>query len=1285
MKKFLSLIITVFTCSSLSGQGLPNVYGINSDDTLRLSLDCTSLRISAEIGHSNPSTSYVSIKTKFFISTDGILDSTDQLLGTKSISTNGPVINWNQTFTVPTFTTPGFYYILLQHDYTNTIQESNETDNLGRIVLMLEQVLTLPHFWDFETSDSLWSLGQSSSSNPQMWARGSGYSHHLEGTHSGKNAWHTSKTVVANSIGVQYLNTPYFDLSAASGNLILNFWFKNHSNSNTTEIEYSTDCGVWWNSLANIPAGRDDDWDFMNTSLSSLSNANNVKFRFKFSAGYYDPEGLNIDDLYIGPAKADLTLERGKMDRFTDVASSTYTLSYYINNCGSVAAPASISSFYWSTDTILDMGDTYLRSATEALVPGLTGVWRNVTFTKPTSNAGKYYVLYKLDTSNVVSEMREYNNAGFFEVYQQPVQSIPYSNDFESQSTGWRHDASLGTDDWELGVPSGSVLNQAFSGSKAWVTNKNGQVSPKSRMHLYTPVYDLTTSSEPVLSFDMFLHGDANCACSEASTNLSYSIDSGKTWQILDTASQSFSRWYYRMDYQDYVGTDRVWGGNYSELLFDLTERAFVTKLEYNGRDTYRNTHYSIDISHLAKHSNIQFRFNLGTLTGANSLYNLEGALIDNFAIEEADVDLKVALDKNLMISRTADWIKFNMLIFNSGNSRANPTKVRFHLSADSILDTNDFIVTTKDIPAIRPDKGYYLTVRELLNTGLASYEYLLYELDSNDSLAEYNESNNIGAWALGKGGIDSFPYQENFNDSLTEGWHEYSLDRYNVLLQDQFRFRNKLSPGEPVYQSKRKSGEMFTDQVNNVVYINQVPFWHLETPGFDFSHQHKIHLSFDLLCTGVMHGNDADGGTLEYSTNGGGNFTSLTDQAGTAQNWFNNQSMDQVNNQPGWSEMPPTNGSAPLTNRWIDISFLRGEKNVVFRFKYRSKWHNMGLGFVQGMRFDNFSITATSPDYVALDSAVSINATVAQTNIQVNYTLKNEGDLNGGNTKLKFFWSEDSLLDPTDLQVQNVNVTAISMGGSRSGNVIISIPSPLIQNEYYLFYVCDADSTLVEKDESNNLGSYKINFPPFADYYAKSPLDSISAQMSKPDIQAPYSIINTGLLDGEVSETRFFWSTDSTFDSGDIFVQSVQENIILAGDTFLGMQQVFYPTPISQKDYYLFYFTDALDSIIEGNEADNISRVMINFDYGVGIEESVLSGLEVYAFGHQLFINSTARLFGCTLKLYSLNGQVLWQKNVSLNKGNNRVDLPENLASAMYVVALSNEAESVKTKVLLD
>lgn len=941
-----------------------------------------------------PTTTF-SNTTNYYFSYDSIYDASDALLGTKGQNINSSVAAYTRTFTMLPNLHARDYWVFYKHDALNNLSEFDETNNLGVMKLHLDTVFSVPDLVeDFEGPKDYWKA--STPSPPLVWQKGYSNVHQIEGPHSGNNSWFIQNPKYTGfTVYDQYLESPYMDLTPANNNYIC-FWYRSKMSYTTSpsklKMELSTTSTFpSYTSTLTIPMPRFNDWDCNCQSLTFMNGQNNAKLRFTHQDGLTYAlfnQNMNVDDIFIGQPKPDLSIEH-KNILHTPTTLSSDTLYYEFFNSGPTTAPLSTTEFYWSADSLLDAGDLLLGSVSEATVGALGYRKAKYVYTKPTTGQGIYFILYKVDATASIAEMRETNNVGYYKLKQDPIIPLPYYNDFETQSTGWWHNASIGTDNWQLSTPSGTFLTSAFSGSKAFNTTKTIPMPKMSRMHLYTPVFDFTTLSSPVIEFDMKLHKGGGCHCFDGTMNLSYSTDGGATWKVADTLNRSYNRWYNAFDYSDWGGVDQVMFSNYSQLFYKGTENVFVNIDQYNSRDADRNTRYILDVAQLAGFPHVQFRFNIANAandtTTAWTPIPGEGVTIDNFSIRQKFIDLVVPYKKAMMISSLSPKIKFNMSIRNVGNYISSTAINKYYVSADSLLDASDFYLGADTIPYIMPDMKRYINRAFNAPSSLLSYKYFIYEIDATNLNAESNEINNTGFWPLAIDSVSTYPYFENFNDSTVNGWHEYLSDQYTgAIRMDQWRFRNKTAPAEPLYQSQIVSNQMFTDRINSGMPSSFVPFWNLESPAFDFTNYNSLELSFKAFVWGNSF--SGTGGNFQYSLNGGNTWTVLNYTTVTqAYNWYNSATLSSLGG-AGWTSLMAL--PALLDSVWFDLNFLSGQPNVMFKYKFRSNYVG-AAGLPQGMRIDDFRITGNSvPTGVKNEQAGFTSIYAFEDNLYVNYGI---------------------------------------------------------------------------------------------------------------------------------------------------------------------------------------------------------------------------------------------------------------------------------------------------------
>lgn len=1035
-----------------------NIKALKGDTIKNLNHYFTQFPIKFNFHFDNQFSTSSNFSNNFYFSHDSIKDASDIFLGNRPLNTGGTNANWTNTLTLPAGQNAGYHYVLYDLDANNVLNEANESDNFNFTVLKIDSIYITNYVDNFDSIYRVWdhftpnynpAYGLSWRQSPPNYFR-------MEKAHSGKNAFHTVLESTNPNPAYTTLESPLLDLSTKTNQAVC-FWYRqtmgnpyysmnllippNQSFKNTQPF-YS-------NSIT-IKKPSSSNWSCYCYKLSnSFDTIVSTKFAIQATFLQVAAGGIGytrnaIDDIYIGEIKPDVSLDFMEEKYYTNSNVTTDTLSYYLFNSGLSVLPSTTSKFYWSADSLLDGSDILITTVAEPSVTDTISVLRKISITKPVLTAGNYFIVYQLDATSAVNEMREYNNTGYTKVIQNNPEALPYYNDFEIHSNNWTHYASLGTDDWVCATPTKTNITSAFSGVKGWITSATSAPSPNSKIHLCTPIYDLSQLTNPVMEFDMkyipYLV-PAYFSIPPNGLNMSYSTDGGFTWSVLDTTNLSFARWYQRMDYDMNMGNDFIQttlgnGTIPSYIVGEKTEKTFQSSHEYQTRDGLNVTHFVIDLNFLKANKKILFRFNY-----ANTSAPVDGAFIDNFRISESTMDLAINNKKNLQTAPTDKFISTFFDVNNNGNYISPQTNLKLYLSVDTILDAGDQLYRTITVNKIRPQTKSFINFKgntTALSTGV---KYMIYQLDSQNLIAETNESNNTGYFPLDNIAAQPLPYFNDFNASEIDGWSFYKDSLPNTYNFGQ-RFRHEVVIQDRVYMSA--NGKWFLDLITNSPYYNFAnvfPIYYLVSPTFDFSSGNAYKLEFDFECMGSNHWSYTSGGNLQYSTDGGLNWIVISEaQDPAALNLYPSYYyLQSLNNQPGWNTAGFTGPAS------INLSFLNGFPNVKFRFAYKSNY-NAGNNY-HGFKMDNFKISAILP--------TGLGYLGAKPNLYIKYLNNNTFGINGiedcHSAQIKIFDLQGKL-------VSNENTSTCS--GKANAKIDLSYLKPGM----YLVHLTEKNTTITYK-----------------------------------------------------------------------------------------------------------------------------------------------------------------------------------------------------------------------------
>jgi hypothetical protein len=115
--------------------------------------------------------------------------------------------------------------------------------------------------------------------------------------------------------------------------------------------------------------------------------------------------------------------------------------------------------------------------------------------------------------------------------------ALPYLEGFESSDGGWYTKGNNSS--WEWGTPAKTIINKAPNGTKAWVTDLTGNYNDNEFSYLYSPCFDLSGMTQPVLSFSHIFNVETDYDF----TWVEYSTDGGITWNKMGTMGTG-TNWY---------------------------------------------------------------------------------------------------------------------------------------------------------------------------------------------------------------------------------------------------------------------------------------------------------------------------------------------------------------------------------------------------------------------------------------------------------------------------------------------------------------------------------------------------------------------------------------------------------------------------------------------------------------------------------------------------------------------------------------------------------------------
>lgn len=251
----------------------------------------------------------------------------------------------------------------------------------------------------------------------------------------------------------------------------INLFFRRYFNIevwDNASIQVSGDNGISWNTIwENTSYINDFQWVEQQIPIPE-SYWRTGGFRIRFQLGPTDAQnnysGLNIDDIYI--TGEFITKDAGVSEWIHPLSGPGHTsgdsVTIRITNFGGTEITGPVPVTFSP-----DGGQTWVSENMYQTIPSGGSVIFTFESLADFSVPGPRSLIAR---TVLPGDQSPDNDEISVPVYIVPTCELPYTENFELNDGFWR---SGGNEIWEHGMPAGSIINSAASGTKSWVTSLN--------------------------------------------------------------------------------------------------------------------------------------------------------------------------------------------------------------------------------------------------------------------------------------------------------------------------------------------------------------------------------------------------------------------------------------------------------------------------------------------------------------------------------------------------------------------------------------------------------------------------------------------------------------------------------------------------------------------------------------------------------------------------------------------------------------------------------------------
>lgn len=547
-------------------------------------------------------------------------------------------------------------------------------DTVKYNVYHLDTIKTFPYYQDFETTND-WTTERTLiyeyMNVYSSWQLGTPNAQIINSAASGTKAWKTSLDSVYNQYETSFLLAPCFDFS----NMTLpvfeaDIWYDTFDYDYAT-FEYAIDSSAivhftaigtindgqnWYNTPSSSPFegwnGHSGGWVHVKHEMPNLAGESKVLFRFKYYGGSTPTEGLAVDNISIheSPLK-DLGVIKLVSPKTTCELGANESLKIQIYNYGfdtiySFPVSYSINGGSFVTETVnqpIAFGDT------------LEYTFLN---TVDLSSYGVYNIIIK---TNLSGDQATSNDSILVKLINyQKISSFPYIQDFESSDGGFYADGI--NPSWEWGTPTDSVITNASSGTKCWVTNLSGYNNSPEESYLNTNCFDFTNLKNPKIKLDVWSE-----TVSPSGGQIEVSEDSSISWQVVGQSATIDTNW-YNQGYM-WLGSTENWKTVYEKIPTYIGNPNLQFRIKFVGAT--QKSGLAIDNFIICDNpiAGFDYSYNSGLISFTDTSYNAD-------SVKYIISDGTVFTSQNPIYNLTLDSVTINLIAYNFCGSDTTSLKI---------------------------------------------------------------------------------------------------------------------------------------------------------------------------------------------------------------------------------------------------------------------------------------------------------------------------------------------------------------------------------------------------------------------------------------------------------------------------------------------------------------------------------------------------------------------------------------------------------------------------------
>lgn len=244
-------------------------------------------------------------------------------------------------------------------------------------------------------------------------------------------------------------------------------------------------------------------------------------------------------------------------------------------------------------------------------------------------------------------------------------------------------------------------------------------------------------------------------------------------------------------------------------------------------------------------------------------------------------------------------------------------------------------------------------------------------------------------------------------------------------------------------------------------------------------------------------------------------------------------------------------------------------------------------------------NITVADPasaftDVIVQNSSISTTTAIPNGQFSSTVTVKNNGGLPANGVDVFFYLSNDNILDNSDQWLQNADAGDIAAGQSSTVTAQITLPPNAYSGNKKIIIVADGNNDVFESNELNNEATHTISYSSVADLIPNDFYLSSIKNYRGGSTTYEIDVENIGTATSSSSDIKFYISTNTTYNSSDIYCGSKSISSISSGNELQKTGSITIPTSVTPGAKYLLAVVNSSQSASEFDYDNNVIAIPI-------------------------------------------------------------------------------------------